>query len=184
MICIVAVDGKQGAKLTQMCFWTVIGNVVHVTTAGTVGTWWFVPEEANGCCSQAVRESYVRSLTTSFGSICLGSLIVAIIQALRETVRSIRDNDDSILACVAECILGCIGTCMKTHGGGYQCLTGLSSHNDLLPSPNSREPRGVLQQMGIRLCWFVRPQFYGSRQECHDTIPTERMDGYYCGHDD
>ena len=87
----------------------VISNVVHVTTAGTVGTWWFVPAEANGCCSKAVRESYVRSLTSSFGSICLGSLIVALIQAVRETVRSIRDSDDSILACVADCLLGCIG---------------------------------------------------------------------------
>jgi Plasma-membrane choline transporter len=80
----------------------------HVTTAGTVGTFWFVPEEANGCCSSAVRDSYVRSLTTSFGSICFGSLIVAIIQAVKEMVHSMRENGDSFVACCAECILGCI----------------------------------------------------------------------------
>jgi hypothetical protein len=50
----------------------------------------------------------MRSLTTSFGSICLGSLVVALIQALREVVRSMRENDDSIVACCAECLIGCI----------------------------------------------------------------------------
>jgi Plasma-membrane choline transporter len=45
-------------------FWTaqVVKNVVHVTVAGTVGTWWLFPQEANGCCSQAVRDSYWRSI--------------------------------------------------------------------------------------------------------------------------
>lgn len=52
--------------------------------------------------------SFVRSVTYSFGSICLGSLIVAIIQALRDMCRSMRENDDGILFCLAECILGCI----------------------------------------------------------------------------
>ena len=83
-------------------------NVVHVTTAGTVGTWWFEPREANGCCSKAVRDSYMRSLTTSFGSICLGSLIVALIQTVREFVRSLREEGDSLVVCCADCILGCI----------------------------------------------------------------------------
>lgn len=81
---------------------------MHVTVAGTVGTWWWVPTEANGCCSQAVRESYVRALTTSFGSICFGSLIVALIQATKEVIRSMREQGDSALACCAECLLGCI----------------------------------------------------------------------------
>lgn len=58
----------------------VISNVVHVTVAGVCGTWWLHPTEANGCCSQAVRSSYWRSVTSSFGSICLGSLLVALIQ--------------------------------------------------------------------------------------------------------
>jgi Plasma-membrane choline transporter len=86
----------------------VLSNVVHVTTAGTVGTWWFAPHEANGCCSSAVCKSYFRSVTFSFGSICLGSLIVALIQAVKEMVHSARENGDSALACCAECILGCI----------------------------------------------------------------------------
>ena len=47
--------------------------------------------------------------TTSFGSICFGSLIVALIQALRQLANQARQNGDAgALACVAECILGCI----------------------------------------------------------------------------
>jgi len=61
-----------------------------------------------------VTSSLARSTTYSFGSICLGSLIVAIIQALREIANQAREqgrqNGDGaqILACIAECILGCI----------------------------------------------------------------------------
>jgi hypothetical protein len=91
-------------------FWTmqVIKNVVHTTVAGTVGTWWFHPEEASSCCSKAVWDSFFRSVTWSFGSICFGSLIVAIIQALREMAKSAQEQGDSMLMCCAVCILGCI----------------------------------------------------------------------------
>merc|ERR1712113_198682 len=72
-------------------FWTaqVCRNVVHVTSAGTIGTWWFAPIEASSCCSNGVRDSWIRSVTTSFGSICFGSLIVAIIQAVKEMVHQL-----------------------------------------------------------------------------------------------
>ena len=136
-------------------YWShqVIKNTVHCTVAGTVGTWWFAPHEASSCCSSAIRDSWIRSVTTSFGSICFGSLIgefwvphlmapqwmplslltsqaltsasshkftslfyfnstrlqiVAIIQATKEIVRQMREQDDGILLCCAECLLGCL----------------------------------------------------------------------------
>mmetsp|Transcript_8101 Transcript_8101/g.20087 ORF Transcript_8101/g.20087 Transcript_8101/m.20087 type:complete len:465 (+) Transcript_8101:173-1567(+) len=86
----------------------VLQSCVHVTVAGTVATWWVAPDES-GCCSKAVCNSFIRTVTTSFGSVCFGSLLVAIIQALRSIANSARNNDDAaILACIAECILGCI----------------------------------------------------------------------------
>mmetsp|Transcript_20316 Transcript_20316/g.40212 ORF Transcript_20316/g.40212 Transcript_20316/m.40212 type:complete len:589 (-) Transcript_20316:182-1948(-) len=89
--------------------WTfqVIKNVVHVTVAGTVGTWWFVPTEAASFCSHAVRDSWLRSVTHSFGSICLGSLLVAIVEAAKNMVRNLRESDDGggIFLCIAECLL-------------------------------------------------------------------------------
>lgn len=93
-------------------YWTqqVFQNVVHVSVAGTVGTWWFVPEEANSCCSSAVTSSVCRSCTYSFGSICMGSFLVALIKALRALAQQARNNDDAnaILVCVVDCILSCI----------------------------------------------------------------------------
>mmetsp|Transcript_3315 Transcript_3315/g.5417 ORF Transcript_3315/g.5417 Transcript_3315/m.5417 type:complete len:483 (-) Transcript_3315:91-1539(-) len=87
----------------------VFTNTVHVIVAGTVGVWWFDPEEGSSCCSSAVIGSSIRAVTTSFGSICFGSLIVAVIQALRALANEARSNGDAgALACVAECILGCL----------------------------------------------------------------------------
>jgi hypothetical protein len=94
-------------------FWTnqVVGNTVQATVSGTVGTWWFVPEEARGCCSPALTSSLFRSLTYSFGSICFGSLLVAIIQTLKAIVQNARQNRDQngdcngILLCLVECLL-------------------------------------------------------------------------------
>lgn len=89
-------------------YWSfqVIQNIVHVTVAGVVGTWWFVPTEASSFCSRSIGASYFRSLTYSFGSICFGSLLVAVIEALVAMVRNLRENGDGgILLCIAECIL-------------------------------------------------------------------------------
>ena len=86
----------------------VLQAVVHVITAGTVGHWWFEPNEC-GCCSQAVNGSFIRATTTSFGSICFGSLIVAILRSLEALANAARANDDGgFMACIAECILSCL----------------------------------------------------------------------------
>ena len=92
-------------------YWTheVLKNTIHVTTAGVIGTWWFAPEEASSFCSGAIMDSLIRATTYSFGSICFGSLLVAIVQALRALHRHAHQNDDcSALICIIDCILGCI----------------------------------------------------------------------------
>lgn len=73
-----------------------------------VGTWWFVPTEASSFCSSAVRDSYLRSMTTSFGSICMGSLLVAIVEALESMVRNEREESDGLLLCLLQCLLACL----------------------------------------------------------------------------
>ena len=92
-------------------YWThqVIQNTVHVTVAGVIGTWWFIPDEASSCCSPALKDSFVRATTYSFGSICFGSLLVALVQALRTLQHMLRENDDfNFLVCIIDCILACI----------------------------------------------------------------------------
>jgi len=73
--------------LTVSLYWgiQVIKSVVQVTVAGTLACWWFQPQRPS-----PVRGSLFRALTTSFGSICFGSLIVAIIQAIREVLNEFR----------------------------------------------------------------------------------------------
>mmetsp|Transcript_6360 Transcript_6360/g.9241 ORF Transcript_6360/g.9241 Transcript_6360/m.9241 type:complete len:1092 (+) Transcript_6360:98-3373(+) len=65
--------------------WTlnVIMNIVHVTISGTIKTWWSNPEKVKPCCTQALRDPFIRSLTSSFGSICFGSLVVPPAQGLQ-----------------------------------------------------------------------------------------------------
>ena len=90
-------------------FWTqqVIKNIIHVTVAGVVGSWWFVPEESNSGCSKSVTDSLARSMTSSLGSICMGSLLVSTVQVVHHLVvqakRHGRRND--IVYCIAECLL-------------------------------------------------------------------------------
>lgn len=91
----------------------VIQNSVHVTVAGVVGNWWVAPSE-NGFCGKAVFNSFIRTITTSFGSICFGSLIVAFLRALELLANTARANDDAgVGACIAECILSCLASIVE-----------------------------------------------------------------------
>lgn len=89
-------------------YWTiqVFQNVLHVTVSGVVGTWWFAPHDAMSVFSPAIVDSFRRATTYSFGSICMGSLLVAIIQTLEAWVVQVSRNDRSgVLSCIAQCIL-------------------------------------------------------------------------------
>jgi len=100
------------ASLLLMFYWTcAVGkNVLQVTTAGVVGTWWFAPDEASTFCSPAVTDSLVRASTFSAGSICLGSLLTAILQTLHYLAHTARrqGRGNELLLCVLDCILGCL----------------------------------------------------------------------------
>ena len=85
---------------------------MQVTVSGVMATWCFDKSEADGCCSRAIHGSVYRSLTYSFGSICFGSLLQAIVSVFRYLVESARnqrsrDNDDAcgaLLLCILECL--------------------------------------------------------------------------------
>lgn len=93
-------------------YWTaqVLKNVGHVTTAGTVATWWLVPTNTQPTCG-----SLKRACTTSFGSICFGSLVVAVLEATRAVLQRVREQAHRsnnmaavCLLCCAECVLSCV----------------------------------------------------------------------------
>ncbi|KDO26321.1 hypothetical protein SPRG_08394 [Saprolegnia parasitica CBS 223.65] len=98
-------------------FWgqQVVQNVLTTTAAGTVASWWYHSSPTSG-----VGGALYRSMTSSFGSICFGSLIVAVLSAMRTMARVIRNqaqqDDNAALACVAclaECVLNCIENIME-----------------------------------------------------------------------
>jgi hypothetical protein len=101
---VTAMSGVVYFFLLVSFFWgiQVVKNIAHVSIAGTVASWWFHSDH-KGATASALK----RAFTTSLGSICLGSLIVAILQALKQMAREAQRSGDS-LACIAVCILGCI----------------------------------------------------------------------------
>jgi hypothetical protein len=115
-------------------YWThqVIQNTVHVTVAGVVGTWWFVPDEASSFWSPAIKDSFSRATTHSFGSICFGSLLVALIQALRHLQHILRENEDfNILVCLIECLLACVQSIIEYLNSWAYTYVGLYGYSYL-----------------------------------------------------
>jgi hypothetical protein len=89
--------------------WTsqVLKNVLHVTVSGVVGTWWFAPQDCLSVWSPVIMDSFSRATTYSFGSICMGSLLVAIIQTLETIARSARQRQtggNGLLLCIGKCV--------------------------------------------------------------------------------
>jgi len=88
-------------------FWTstVITNVAHVTTSGAVAMWWFNSQIADK--PGVTWNAFKRAVTTSFGSICFGSLLVAILKTIRSIIRSAKEREDisPMVACILDCCL-------------------------------------------------------------------------------
>ncbi|KAG0296120.1 putative choline transporter, neither null mutation nor overexpression affects choline transport [Linnemannia gamsii] len=92
--------------LNFVMFWNteVIKNVIHVTISGVFGVYYFFEGSAAGAPESPTLASAKRALTTSFGSICFGSLLIALLQTLRYILNSLRsDSDDGIMAFLAMC---------------------------------------------------------------------------------
>ncbi|KAF2676424.1 DUF580-domain-containing protein [Lentithecium fluviatile CBS 122367] len=84
-------------------------NTIHVTISGVYGSWYFMGH--NNFPKGATRGALKRALTYSFGSISLGSLIVAIIQFLRQICSAARQSaaqDGNIVGVVLLCCLECL----------------------------------------------------------------------------
>jgi hypothetical protein len=88
----------------------VMKNVIHVTISGVYGSWYFCSQKPGGVPRGATRGAFKRSMTYSFGSISFGSLLVAIIQLLRQACSIARQNEaaqGNILGSILFCVLGC-----------------------------------------------------------------------------
>ena len=93
-------------------FWgsLVFKNLLFCSAAGVLADWWYA-----GNNKSVVSKSFVRSATTSFGSICFGSLILAVIKALREMVKQGRREGqrENAATCILNCILSILDRMME-----------------------------------------------------------------------
>ncbi|KAF2019440.1 DUF580-domain-containing protein [Aaosphaeria arxii CBS 175.79] len=83
-------------------------NTIHTTISGVYGSWYFC---SNNFPKGATRGALKRSLTYSFGSISLGSLIVAIINFLRQicsVARQTSSQEGNIIGTIVFCCLECL----------------------------------------------------------------------------
>ncbi|KAK5086113.1 pH nine-sensitive protein 1 [Lithohypha guttulata] len=86
-------------------------NTIHTVIAGVYGSWYFCAGKPGGIPKGATMGALKRATTYSFGSISFGSLIVAIINMLRQAcsiAKSQSAQDGNIVGVVFWCILGCL----------------------------------------------------------------------------
>ncbi|KAL8739607.1 MAG: hypothetical protein Q9190_007609 [Brigantiaea leucoxantha] len=98
--------------LTFAGYWITewIKNTIHSVVAGVYGSWFFMAGKPGGMPSGATRGAFRRAMTYSFGSISFGSLVVALINMLRQAVSIAQQQEaaqGNIVASIAFCVLGC-----------------------------------------------------------------------------
>lgn len=100
-----------GAVIGVLCgmlliyFWGtfVLKNVISVTVAGTVAAW------KNASTSPFITlGAWLRAVTLNLGSICFGSLIVAILETIRSMLQIFASLANQSGNCVAACLLSCL----------------------------------------------------------------------------
>jgi len=98
--------------LALSLFWTTqcIKAVLHTSVAGTIGSWYFLsPNVPRNSTGKALR----RALTTSFGSLCLGSLVAASLQMMRGVARSASRKSAGTLRSCCLCLLGFVDVLVR-----------------------------------------------------------------------
>jgi hypothetical protein len=96
--------------ITFAAYWISewLKNTIHTTISGVYGSWYF---NSRNYPTKVTRGALKRSLTYSFGSISLGSLIVAIINLLRQLCSIAQQQEASegnIVGYILFCILKCL----------------------------------------------------------------------------
>jgi hypothetical protein len=87
-----------------------IKNTVHTTIAGVYGSWYFWSKSTGGMPKGSTRGAFRRATTYSFGSISLGSLIIAFIQMMRQACSIAQRHEageGNIIGSIFFCVLGC-----------------------------------------------------------------------------
>ncbi|KAI8616098.1 choline transporter-like protein [Chytriomyces sp. MP71] len=109
--------------LVFMSFWfnEVVRNTVHTAVCGTFATYFFMgiqqpnSDRVSLPSNHTTAKSLGRALTSSFGSICFGSLLVSIIRTMKFIAQMAKNDsaqDGNILCCIVATCFECILSCM------------------------------------------------------------------------
>ncbi|KAJ1677546.1 putative choline transporter, neither null mutation nor overexpression affects choline transport, partial [Spiromyces aspiralis] len=107
---------KEGASkvlsliyLVFAYYWIVqvLSGVLYTTICGVFGTHFFFPD-GQYPYKNPLLSSLRRATTYSFGSVCFGSLILAIIQTIRLMIKNMQSETSDFLCGVVLCIIQCI----------------------------------------------------------------------------
>jgi hypothetical protein len=88
-----------------------IRQAIHTTIAGVYGSWYFCAGKPGGMPSGATRGAFRRTMTYSFGSVSFGSLVVSLVQLLRQAITIAQRSEarqGNIVGTILFCILGCL----------------------------------------------------------------------------
>ena len=104
----------------------VATNTAHTACAGVYGRWYFGKDGGS-----PVAQSLRVASTTSFGSICYGCFIVAVVRAIQALVAYLRNEAEeegncvlAIVLRIIECIIDCAGDIIQgiTEWAYIQCV--------------------------------------------------------------
>lgn len=93
-------------------YWTleVIRYILYTTAAGVAATWYFYPDKEEDATSHAFK----RATTTSLGSICFGSLFIAILKTIESMITvATSENENQCVMCI-NCIVHCLLNCIQS----------------------------------------------------------------------
>ena len=96
--------------ITFAAYWITewLKNTIHTTISGVYGSWYF---NSKNYPTKVTRGALRRSLTYSFGSISLGSLVVAIINFLRQLASVAKQQaaaEGNLIGTILFCVVGCL----------------------------------------------------------------------------
>jgi hypothetical protein len=106
--------------------------IVQFVVAAVVASWWFDSDSKN-----AVNNGIYRAFTSSFGSLSLASLIVAIIEASKKVSKAFLEASKQkdahvgiiIAAAVCTCIIGCIQDIIEYFQSWAICIMAITGEN-------------------------------------------------------
>jgi Plasma-membrane choline transporter len=109
------VPGLAGFLLVLSFFWTlqVLQGILSVTVSGQISYWYFY-SKSDRMPRFPTLMSLGRALTYSFGSICFGSLLVALLATFRYMMKKAKTTDRKWLKALIFCCLRCMEEILAT----------------------------------------------------------------------